>query len=193
MIDIANIIYAVPDTYKTRPLLSISSVYLSNFSRQEMKVELALIVSIIHLVTCDFNPYQFGSYQVDKKYFSKWELSHNLHIWSPTVKGNFPLVYALTGFAGNTRTWKLPTRIPHPKELVETGLQFHTLTGLVDPSTESIVFSHIASHGFTVVVPHKYLTLATSQYHAEWLVKVDDYVQQNLVSWLRGEGNLTPN
>ena len=57
------------------------------------------------------------------------------------------------------------------------------------PSTESIVFSHIASYGFTVVAPHKYLTLATSQYDAEWLVKVDEWAQKNLVQNLIEKGS----
>ncbi len=99
---------------------------------------------------------------MSKNEISKWDISHNLHIWSPTEAGNFPLVYALTGFAG-----------------------------LVDPATESIVFSHIASHGFVVVSPHKYFTLATSQYHAEWLVKIDAWAQENLVEELQQKGKIS--
>ena len=63
------------------------------------------------------------------------------------------------------------------------------ITGLVPPSTESMVFSHIASHGFTVVAPHKYLTLPTSQYDAKWLVKVDEWAQKNLVQILIEKGS----
>ena len=63
-------------------------------------------------------------------------------------------------------------------------------SGLVPPYTESIVFSHIASHGFTVVAPHKYLTLPTSQYDAEWMVKIDEWVQKNLVENLIEKGKM---
>ena len=39
-----------------------------------------------------------------------------------------------------------------------------------------------------MVAPHKYLTLATSQYDAEWLVKVDEWAQKNLVQNLIEKG-----
>ena len=62
------------------------------------------------------------------------------------------------------------------------------LLGLIDPATESEVFSHIASHGFIVVSPHKLLTLPTSQYDATWLVKIDEWCQTNLVQELKEIG-----
>jgi len=125
-----------------------------------MKGALAILISIfLSLCNAEFNPYEVGPYGVKTTEISKWDVSHTLHVWSPDTEGYFPLVYGLTGFAG-----------------------------LVPPSTESIVFSHIASYGFTVVAPHKYLTLATSQYDAEWLVKVDEWVQKNLVQNLIEKG-----
>merc|ERR1712241_400700 len=125
-----------------------------------MKGTRAILISIfLSICNAEFNPYEVGPYGVKTTEISKWDVSHTLHVWSPDTEGYFPLVYGLTGFAG-----------------------------LVPPSTESIVFSHIASYGFTVVAPHKYLTLATSQYDAEWLVKVVEWVQKNLVQNLIEKG-----
>ena len=67
------------------------------------------------------------------------------------------------------------------------------LSGLIDPATESEVFSHIASHGFIVVSPHKLLTLPTSQYDATWLVKIDEWCQTNLVQELKEIGKFKKN
>ena len=144
-----------------------------------MKGAHAILISIfLSLCNAEFNPYEVGPYGVKTTEISKWDVSHTLHVWSPDTEGYFPLVYGLTGFAGKT---KLKVDVLH---------NFNNLNilGLVPPSTESIVFSHIASYGFTVVAPHKYLTLATSQYDAEWLVKVDEWVQKNLVQNLIEKG-----
>merc|ERR1719215_1776900 len=105
-----------------------------------MRAIIVLTLSL-SLSNAEFNPYQPGELEVKAEIISKWSLSHTLHVWSPSVQGNYPIVYSLTGFAG-----------------------------LIDPATESEVFSHIASHGFIVVSPHKLLTLPTSQYDATWLV-----------------------
>ena len=63
---------------------------------------------------------------------------------------------------------------------------------MVDPTTAyDVVFSHIASHGYTVVAPHKY-SLPTSQYDAEWLVKIDQWVQTHLVQDLINDFGFDP-
>ena len=63
-----------------------------------IEIAIILLLSICHAA---FDPYQIGEHSVVKKTISKWDLSHDLHVWSPAKQGqNFPLVYALTGFAG---------------------------------------------------------------------------------------------
>ena len=63
----------------------------------------AIIVLTLSLAfsNAEFNPYQPGELEVKAEIISKWSLSHTLHVWSPSVQGNYPIVYSLTGFAGN--------------------------------------------------------------------------------------------
>ena len=66
----------------------------------------AILISIflaagLGLCNAEFNPYEVGPYEVKRTEISKWDVSHTLHVWSPDSEGSFPLVYGLTGFAGN--------------------------------------------------------------------------------------------
>lgn len=67
------------------------------------------------------------------------------------------------------------------------------LLGLVDPRLHSEVLSHIASHGFVVVSPYLSFGLPTSQYHAEWMIGVDAWVNKNLEDSLHNDGSSTTN
>ena len=64
----------------------------------------ALLVVLLPLVYCNFMPYESGPYLVKQREFGgifNWELDHTLKVWIPDSEGTFPLVYHLTGLAGD--------------------------------------------------------------------------------------------
>ena len=112
----------------------------------------------------DVNPYERGPHTVGHATFwswsiSNWDLDHNLGVWVPEASGNFPVVYFNVGVAG-----------------------------LIPPSFYSILLDHIASHGFVVISPFTYTSIPTFEYKAEWMEKVDQWAQENLINKIKNEG-----
>ena len=55
-------------------------------------------------------------------------------------------------------------------------------------SHNSILLDHIASHGFVVISPFTYTSIPTFEYKAEWMEKVDQWAQENLINKIKNEG-----
>ena len=58
---------------------------------------------LLPLVNCNFMPYESGPYVVKQRKYGEilnWELDHTLKVWVPDSEGTFPVVYHLTGLAG---------------------------------------------------------------------------------------------
>ena len=63
----------------------------------------SLLLVLLPLVSCNFMPYESGPYVVKQRKYGEilnWELDHTLKVWIPDSEGTFPVVYHLTGLAG---------------------------------------------------------------------------------------------
>ena len=50
--------------------------------------------------------------------------------------------------------------------------------------------THVASHGFVILAPFK-LNWPAAQYHAEWMIELHNWCQDNVMDILNAEGEQT--
>ena len=145
----------------------------------------SLLVILLPLVNCNFMPYESGPYVVKQRKYGEilnWELDHTLKVWVPDSEGTFPLVYHLTGLAGEYEC---------EKNNLFQKTKHDFILDLTDPDTEYEVLEHIASHGYVVVSPYTYFALPSSQYKAEWMNGINEWVERNLQNNLIKDGNIS--
>lgn len=109
-----------------------------------------------------FDPYVPGDHKVNHKTFYSlltWELDHNLAVWAPDSAGKYPVLLFNSG-----------------------------LGGLIDANFYSQMMEHIASHGFIILAPYKWIGFPQSEYQAQWMVEILQWAEENLHQKLSENG-----
>ena len=50
------------------------------------------------------------------------------------------------------------------------------------------MMTHISSHGYVVLAPFVFIGLPQNQYEAEWMIRVEEWAQQNLHYKMTNDG-----
>jgi len=122
---------------------------------------LALNSGAFGLPTDQSGPWAAGPFEPRHKFYNRFlinELDHELDVWAPDGPGTFPVIYFLGGLGG-----------------IIPGIAYDT------------VMKRIASHGYIVMDPWVILSNPSDNYGAEWLVGVQEWVEDNLEDKLHGD------
>merc|ERR1719312_445041 len=119
-----------------------------------------LISLLVSSVSC--LPWEEGAFTPKYKFYNGFlinGLSHELDVWAPDDEGTFPVVYLLGG-----------------------------LGGLIPGIAYDDVMKRIVSSGYIVMAPWVMLSSPEDNFAAEWLVGVQDWVEENLEAKLHHDG-----
>ena len=65
-----------------------------------------------------------------------------------------------------------------------------TSAGNLPTNAYETIMTHVASHGFVILAPFK-LNWPAAQYHAEWMIELHNWCQDNVMDILNAEGEQT--
>merc|ERR1739838_482449 len=108
------------------------------------------------------DPFTPGPHPVKHQLYNRFlnnGLNHELDVWAPASEGTFPVLYFMAGLGG-----------------IVPGVAYTT------------VMQHIASHGIAVLYPWALISNPGDNYEGEWLVEVQDWVEEHLVPRLQDDG-----
>jgi len=119
------------------------------------------ILSLTTLCALAGSPWGEGDLPVEHKFYNRFTingLDHELDVWTPDAEGNFPVIYFLGGLGG-----------------IIPGVAYDTL------------MRGISSHGYIVLQPWVLISNPGDNYAAEWLVGVQEWIEDNLEGKLHGD------
>ena len=63
-----------------------------------------------------------------------------------------------------------------------------SISGLIPPFLYTHMLEHISSHGFIILAPYVLASLPTIEYKAKWMIKLEEWAQNNLLEKLIDDG-----
>jgi len=124
-------------------------------------LRLLLLLSSLVLAQA-FIPWAAGPYTPTHKLYNGLVISgldHELDVWMPDAAGSFPVLYFLPGFGG-----------------------------AIPAGAYGTVMNRVASFGYIVIGPWGLSLDSEENFMAEWLVGVQDWVEENLENRLHNDG-----